>query len=80
MSQSLILWVVGLLATQASQCLNYFLLIDLQAVGDHTRGLFEAEASVAVSTAHTLQNVKVVFLRRHLWSRFEARKSLLSEL
>jgi hypothetical protein len=31
-----------------------FLLADFQRIGDHTRGLFEAEASIAVSAAHAL--------------------------
>ena len=47
-----------------------FLLADFQRVGDHTRGLFEAEASIAVSAAHALQYVDVLIIFRHDLSRF----------
>jgi hypothetical protein len=42
-----------------------FLLVHLQGVGDHTRGLFEAEASIAVSAAHALEDVKIFFFIAH---------------
>src|SRR4029079_4096739 len=42
-----------------------FLLADFQRVGDHTRGLFEAEASIAVSAAHALQYVNILIIFRH---------------
>ena len=42
-----------------------FLLADFQCVGDHSRGLFEAEASIAVSAAHALQDVNVLIIFRH---------------
>ena len=52
-------------APQSLQRFNDFLLIHLQRIGDHTRGLFEAEASIVVSAAHALQDVEIVFLSRH---------------
>jgi hypothetical protein len=42
-----------------------FFLIHLERVGDHTRGLFEAEASVAPSTAHFLKDKKISIVFRH---------------
>jgi hypothetical protein len=42
-----------------------FFLIHLERVGDHTRGLFEAEASIAVSTTHAAQDVKVFLFINH---------------
>ena len=50
---------------QTLQCLNDFFLIHFQRVRDHTRGLFEAEASIVVSAAHALQNVKIFFVNGH---------------
>ena len=40
-----------------------FFLADFQRVGDHTRGLFEAEASIAVSAAYALQDVNILIFR-----------------
>ena len=57
-----------MLRTQALERRNDFLLADLERIGDHTRGLFEADASIAVSAAHPSQNVKVFFLVGHLTS------------
>ncbi len=34
-------------------------MIHVKGIGDHPRGLFEAEASIAVSAAHFLQNEKI---------------------
>jgi len=51
------------------------LLADFQCVGDHSRGLFEAKASIAVSAAHALQHVDILVIFRHsflLISRREA--------
>ena len=42
-----------------------FLLRYFYRVGDHTRGLFEADASIAVSATHPFENIKIVFLGRH---------------
>jgi hypothetical protein len=53
------------LGAQALERRNDFLLADLEGIGDHTRGLFEADASIAVSAAHPSQNVKIFFLVGH---------------
>lgn len=53
------------MAAQALQCRDYFLIIHLHCVGDHTRGLFEAEASIVVSAAHALEDVKICFFLGH---------------
>ncbi len=52
--------IVTVLGAQALKRRNDFLLSYLHRVGDHARGLFEAEASIAVSAAHALQNVQLV--------------------
>jgi hypothetical protein len=54
------------LGAQALERCDDFLLIHLHRVGDHTRGLFEADASIAVSAAHARKNVEIFFLIRHL--------------
>lgn len=46
---------------QTLQSLDDFVLRLLHSIGDHTRGLFEAEASIAVSAAHPFENVEIVF-------------------
>jgi hypothetical protein len=38
-----------------------FVLRDFNSVGDHARGLFEAEASIAASAAHAFEYVEIVF-------------------
>jgi len=53
------------LRAQAFERRGYFLLIQLHRIGDHTRGLFEAEASIAVSAAHALEDVEIFFFARH---------------
>ena len=50
---------------QAFERSNDFLLVRLYRIGDHTRGLFEAEASLMVSATHTLQDVEVFFFVSH---------------
>ncbi len=50
---------------QALQCRDHFLEVDLRCIGDHARGLFEAKASIAVSAAHALEDVKVLFFVSH---------------
>ena len=55
-----------MLGAQALERRNDFPLIHLHRVGDHTRGLFEAEASIAVSAAHPLENVQIVFFASHV--------------
>ena len=57
-----------MLRAQTLQRSDHFVLRDLNRVGDHTRGLFEAEASIAVSAAHALKNIEIVFLARHAGS------------
>ncbi len=37
------------------------LKIEVKGVRDHTRGLFEAEASIFISAAHPLENVAILF-------------------
>ncbi len=53
------------MGAQSLQRRHHFLLIHLYCVRDHTRGLFEAEASIVVSAAHTLENVKIFFFVGH---------------
>ncbi len=55
-----------MMCLQAFERCDDILLIHLHRVGDHTRGLFEAEASIVVSAAHALQDVEIVFLSRHV--------------
>jgi hypothetical protein len=52
------------------QSFDDFVLADLQRIGDHTRGLFEAEASVAPSAAHFLEDKKISIVFRH-WITFK---------
>ena len=58
--KGLIFGIIAALGAQALERRNDFLLIHLHRVGDHTRGLFEAEASIAVSATHALQDVEIV--------------------
>jgi len=57
--------IVAVLGAQALERCDDFLLIHLHRVGDHTRGLFEADASIAVSAAHTRKDVEIFFLISH---------------
>ena len=50
---------------QPFQHRHHFLLADLQRIGDHARGLFEAEASIVVSAAHLLENVDILVILGH---------------
>ena len=52
--------------TKALERLDDVLLIHVYRVGDHTRGLFEAEASVVVSATHPRENVESSFFVFHL--------------
>jgi hypothetical protein len=54
-----------MLGAQTLERGNDFLLADLKRIGDHTRGLFEADASIAASATHALQDVKIFFLISH---------------
>ena len=49
------------MCAQAFERRKDFLLVHIHRIGDHTRGLFEAEASPIVSATHTLQDVEIVF-------------------
>ena len=40
-------------------------LTHLNRIGDHARGLFEAEASIIMSATHPRENIKILFLSRH---------------
>jgi hypothetical protein len=50
---------------QALERRDHFLLIHLHRIGDHTRGLFEAEASIAVSASHALQDIEIFLFVSH---------------
>ncbi len=51
--------------TKAFERRDNVLLFHFDCVGDHTRGLFEAEASVVVSPTHSRENVEGVLLVFH---------------
>jgi hypothetical protein len=53
------------MCTQAFERRNDIFLVHIHRVGDHARGLFEAEASPIVSATHTLQDVQVFFFVCH---------------
>ncbi len=53
------------MCAQAFERLNDVLLLHLHPIGDHTRGLFEAEASIVMSATHALQDVKIFFFVSH---------------
>ena len=55
-----------MLGAQSPQRRDDILLIFVHSVGDHTRGLFEAEASIAMSTAHPFEDVQIIIFARHL--------------
>ena len=54
-----------MVSAQALQRRYDVLLIHFHRVGDHTRGLFEADASIVASAAHARENVKIFFLVSH---------------
>lgn len=54
-----------MLRAQPIQHGHDFLLANLQRIGDHARGLFEAQASIAVSAAHLLENVDIFVVIGH---------------
>src|SRR5258705_8886576 len=54
-----------MICLQAFERRDDILLIHLHRVGDHTRGLFEAEASVAVSTTHAFQDIEIFLFASH---------------
>ena len=62
-----------MLGAKSLQRRDDFFLILMHRVGDHTRGLFEAEASIAVSPTHPFENIQIIIFARHsvhLNSRF----------
>src|SRR5207245_2458311 len=56
----LVLHIVGVLLLEGLELLDQLVLIHFEHVGDHTRGLFEALASVAASALHPLHDIPVV--------------------
>ena len=54
-----------MLGAQALERSDNVLLAHFQRVRDHARGLFEAEASIAVSATHASQDVKILFFFSH---------------
>jgi hypothetical protein len=54
-----------MLRAQALERSDHFLLTHLHRIGDHTRGLFEADASIAPSAAHALEDIQVFCFIRH---------------
>lgn len=50
-----------MLGAQTLERRDHFVFRLLDSIGDHTRGLFEAEASIAVSAAHPFEDVKILF-------------------
>jgi hypothetical protein len=52
--------------TKAFERLDDVLFFHIYCAGDHTRGLFEAEASVVVSATHAREDIQSVFLVFHL--------------
>ena len=54
-----------MLSLQALKRGDYLILVHADRIGDHARGLFEAEASVVVSAAHAFEDVKIFLLRIH---------------
>jgi hypothetical protein len=61
--QFFILRRVAVLLLELLERFEQLLLAHLQRVGDHTRGLFEAGASITASTAHAREYVKILFAR-----------------
>ena len=55
-TQLLVLGIVGVLLPKSPDSPHQLVLIHFEHVGDHTRGLFEAEASVSASASHPLQD------------------------
>ena len=49
-----------MLRLQALKRGDHLILVHADRIGDHPRGLFEAEASVVMSAAHALENIKIL--------------------
>src|SRR5690242_19240210 len=54
-----VLRIAGVLLLEGLEQFDQLPLIQAQHVGDHTRGLFEAEASVAASALHPVHDVAI---------------------
>jgi len=54
-----------MIRTELLERLNDVRFVHIYSAGDHTRGLFEAEASVIVSATHARKDVKGPFLVFH---------------
>src|SRR5437763_1203161 len=65
--------VVGVFAVEGLELADQLCLSNLEHVGDHTRGLFEAEAAVASSAAHPLHDEAIVVIHAQETSRAMAR-------
>jgi hypothetical protein len=61
LSQLFVFRIIAVARSQACECCDHLLLVHLHSIRDHTRGLFEAEASITVSAAHALEDVKIFF-------------------
>jgi hypothetical protein len=64
--QFLVLRIVFVIPAKTLERRNDVLFIHFHCAGDHTRGLFEAEASVVVSPTHARKDVKRAFFVFHL--------------
>lgn len=63
--------IVGIIRAGLSYALerrHKLFKIHAQCIGDHTRGLFEAHASIVVSAAHSLEDVLFSFGHGHCLS------------
>jgi hypothetical protein len=54
-----------MMGAQALERRDDILLTHLHCIGDHTRGLFEAEASITVSAMHSFENVEIIVFGSH---------------
>src|SRR5256885_17218038 len=63
-AELLVLGIVGVFLLESLDLLEQIILIHFEHVGDHTRGLFEAEASVAPSAPHPLHDRAIFGVHR----------------
>src|SRR4051812_26180542 len=63
--QLFVFGIGGMIRTKTLERRDDVLLIHIHCAGDHTRGLFEAEASVVVSATHPREDVKSLFFVLH---------------
>src|SRR5438067_2968840 len=63
-AQLRVLRIVRVLLLEGLEQFDQVVLIHAQYVGDHTRGLFEAEASVTTSTLHPVHDVAIARVHR----------------